>query len=99
VAWNYRIMRHVQALPGGEDETTYAIHEVYYEDDGAVDSWTAEPCGSPFGETLSEMVNDLAWISTALAKPVLDFENGKEVGAAPLLEDELLAVIGKEKSH
>lgn len=90
MSWNYRIMRHVDER-GGRVDAYYAIHEVYYREDGGVDGWTQEPCGSPFGETLDEMVKDLAWIAAGLARPVLDFDDGTELGAAPLLGDELMA--------
>lgn len=37
--WNYRIMRHCQEK--GAD--TFALHEVYYDDDGKPKSWMQEP--------------------------------------------------------
>lgn len=85
--WNYRVMRHERP-----DDVFYAIHEVYYTG-GVVDGWTEEPCGSPFGETMGEMVRDLAWIMTALAKPVLDSETGLEIEPSALLADDLQKMI------
>ena len=87
--WNYRVMRHEETRDG-ESEVFYAIHEVHYAAANKVRSWTQEPCGSPFGETLEEMTGDLAWILTALTKPVLEFSDGSEVGPAAMLADDLL---------
>lgn len=90
--WNYRVMRRVYPTSDGI-EIGYGIYEVYYDGDD-VASWTQEPCGSPHGEAMSEMVEDFAWIAAALAKPVLDHADGTEVEPAPMLADEIKAVIG-----
>jgi hypothetical protein len=63
--WNYRVMRT-------SDE--FVIREVYYRQDGSVESWTAGPA-IPSSETLE----GLAWLvdryREALDKPVIDDMN------------------------
>lgn len=90
--WNYRVMRH-ESKTADNDEIFYAIHEVYYNDAGDVSGWTQEVCGSPCGENLGEMVRDLAWIITALSKPVLDGATGKEIEPAAMLADDLAKML------
>jgi hypothetical protein len=85
--WNYRVMRH--EAKAANDEQFYAVHEVYYRDDGSVSSWSQKPCGSPCGETHEEMSRDLAWIITALTKPTLDHATGLEIEPAAMLADNL----------
>lgn len=87
--WNYRVMRHDPA-----EGPAYAIHEVYY-DGGKVDGWSENENGSPTGETLEEMVRDLAWIITALSKPVLDYATGLELEPAALLADDLTKMLAE----
>lgn len=38
--WNYRVIATEDAEFG---ELTYAIHEVYYDDDGHINGWTKSP--------------------------------------------------------
>jgi hypothetical protein len=90
--WNYRVMRHEQRI-ADNDEVFYAIHEVYYKDNDEVKGWTANATGSPCGETMQEMIRDLAWIMTALAKPVLDAATGKEIEPAAMLADDLAKML------
>ena len=96
--WNYRIMRHVEQNAANQ-EVWYAMHEVYYDTNGAVHSWTKDACGSPCGETLEEMVGDLAWIMAGLTKPVLQFEDGREVEAAAILADDLQKWLSEHRSE
>jgi len=95
--WNYRVMRAFdKPHPSvANTEAYYAIYEVFYNDDDTVKSWTEDPCGSPFGATMDEMVSDLAWIMTVLVKPVLDHATGKDVEPAKLLVDDLYAMLNK----
>jgi len=95
MGWNYRIMRHEeQAL--GVEMVSYHFHEVQYNADDSVRSWTQEPC-APMGETLEELSGDIAWFIAALAKPILDAKTGKVVEPAVKLADELLKMINDEK--
>lgn len=69
MSWNIRIMRHTK--PG----EWYALHEVYYDDDGRVISWTQEPLDIS-GESVEEIYHYIKLIGDSLSKypEVLDFE-------------------------
>ena len=69
MTWNYRVLKH------GDQE--FAIHEVYYHPDGNP-RMCSERAISPYGETLTELNNDLAHMTDALDQPVLNYEDLKE---------------------
>lgn len=71
--WNYRIMVRIDKQTG---EKIYAIHEVYYDQEGNPESCTENPV-SPMGETADELRDDLIHYNQALAKPVLRHEDLK----------------------
>jgi hypothetical protein len=63
MTWNYRVMRR---------ENTYAIYEVYYDNDGNMETFSEEPV-CPMGESLEELRQDLEHYERALAQPTLDY--------------------------
>ena len=65
--WNHRAMRTVH----DNGEVAYSIREVFYDDDGTIEGWTAEAM-DPHGETLDELRADLVRMLACLGKPVLD---------------------------
>ncbi len=67
--WNYRVTQQPVALSPGD--FMYCIREVYYDDAGAIKSWSKDPM-DPYGETLAELVSDVAHMMQALNQPVLD---------------------------
>ena len=67
--WNYRLMKISYRLPDGKREDRFAIHEVYYDDDGTPESYTENPV-APQGVDLEEFRRDFENFSkTALAEP------------------------------
>lgn len=64
--WNYRF---VKQLVG--DEVLIALHEVYYDDDGQVNGWTAEPC-TIRGDTWLEAAEAVTAAGGAISVPYLD---------------------------
>lgn len=56
-----------------DDETYYAIHEVYYADDGTVDAWSTEPADVS-GDTIEDIIADLTKMTDCTTKPVLDYQ-------------------------
>lgn len=68
--WNYRVIALEDAEFG---EVTYGIHEVYYKDDGSIDSWTKSPV--PFvADSKLGLLDVLAKASAAAAGAVLWWE-------------------------
>ncbi|RJP76671.1 MAG: hypothetical protein C4522_17600 [Desulfobacteraceae bacterium] len=75
--WNHRVIkRHDKKV----HITTFQIHEVYYDDDNKIESWTASPV-EPMGESMAELRKDLQYFVEALEKPVLEekIQNGQEI--------------------
>ncbi len=66
--WNYRVVR--KAFPSS-DTQSYEVHEVYYADDGSIESWTADPV-APQGESSAELREDIRWFLQAFRRPILD---------------------------
>ena len=69
--WNHRILRHT-CNRGNEEIEWFAIHEVYYDDEGKPDMCTLDPA-YPYGETTEELEKDMEYFSQAFKAPVLDF--------------------------
>lgn len=82
MTWNYRVMIHDDW--GGPGESGLVIHEVHYDNDGNVISWTEhsginEPAGHAVG---SESLESLGWVldkmKEALTRPILNYKDGSE---------------------
>lgn len=69
MTWNYRVIKMENGIPE-DDGHVFQFHEVYYEEDGTISSWTVEPV-SPFGESPSELATTMKMFEAALDKPVL----------------------------
>lgn len=77
MSWNYRVM--CRTYESGKE---YGIHEVYYDEDGKVASWTENPVSiTTFVEECSDTVENLTDVHVkmglALTKPVLCYETGE----------------------
>ena len=71
MSWNYRVIR--KDTGHSEEPYYYQIHEVYYDEDGEVESWSEDPI-KPGGTDLPELGGDLGYMVTALSKPALIWE-------------------------
>ena len=69
LSWNYRVLSRKDS----DDMKTFAIHEVYYDEEGTPTSCTLEAV-SPMGETLEELQADMQYYNKALENPVLDYD-------------------------
>ena len=77
--WNYRVMRHYSTFEG----TYYdKIHEVHYDEDGNVITWTEDGVDA-FGEVdeegKSEIYSVMQDMFIAITKPILEYGTGKEI--------------------
>ena len=68
MSWNYRVIEKKDGTG-----TTFAIHEVYYDEEGSPYLCTINAV-APMGETLEDLRADVKFYNTALEKPVLDYE-------------------------
>jgi len=74
MVWNHRIVKRVYHHASG-DETTYQIHEVYYDEIGSEPTnITLDPI-APLGETVEELKEELNRMLRALEHPVLNYED------------------------
>lgn len=89
--WNYRVIRKNHRKT---DSCSYHIHEVYYDDENNIESWTRSPV-EPMGETLAELRGDIHFFLKAFQKPVL-IETNRD-GKDTLTEDE--ESIEKNEDH
>lgn len=72
--WNHRVIRKENAA----GEPSFEIHEVYYDEAGAITNWMQNAV-NPFGETLAELREEVLHFLTAFRKDVLEeaLEDGK----------------------
>ena len=72
MTWNYRVVRK-EYKGFNEIEVGFAIHEVYYDDDGAPKMCTVNPT-EPYGETYQELREDMVAYLRAFLEPVLEYD-------------------------
>ena len=65
MTWNKRIIRRDHPMG-----VTFSIHEVFYDNEGEIDGWTAEPVGLD-GNDLDDLKLDFFLTANAFLKPVL----------------------------
>ena len=79
MTWNYRVLRHpVEKREDGSLTYLYSIHEVYYNEEGQVVSWTASPI-SLEAYSVRELQEDWEAIREAFTFPVLDSVTYEEI--------------------
>ena len=62
VKWNYRGMV--------DREGFHSVREVFYDDDGTIESFSANP-SPPFGESPEELIENLGMMMEGLKKPFM----------------------------
>jgi hypothetical protein len=66
-SWNHRVMKHAN----GDERPIYQVHEAFYDDDGNLKSWTAEPvCVTT--DSVPDILTVLSMMAGAVDRPVLD---------------------------
>jgi hypothetical protein len=73
--WNYRVLERADKKSG---DKTFAIHEVYYNDEDKPDGCTKNAV-APMGESLEELKDDMDHYRQALEKPILMYDSLEEV--------------------
>ena len=69
--WNNRIIHHHDPKGPGHFCDWYEIHEVFYNDNDKVESWTEDGVG-PFGNTLEELRSSYDMMVEAFDLPMLE---------------------------
>lgn len=68
MTWNYRVVKRKIGC-----EVLLEIHEVYYDSDGSIESWT-ENSIIPSGKTIEELKKDFSMQLLAFELPILDYD-------------------------
>ncbi len=69
MTWDYRVVLRTVG-----DESVYAIHEVYYDDDETITGYT-ENSVSPQGDTFEDLVKDLQLMIRGTEKSLVRWED------------------------
>lgn len=78
MSWNHRIIRHIEPRTHMDDSIYYAIHEVYYDEDGKVNGWTEEPIRI-MEESLEDLKVTLQRLTESFDNPVIDYDTGQDI--------------------
>lgn len=78
--WNYRIIRGEGYV--GHYDPYYAIHEVYYHDDGQIKMWSEDPQYLA-AESVSELREDINLILQAFDRSILTRDGDTLVECKP----------------
>lgn len=96
--WQYRVVTYNYIA----ETPHFGIHEVYYDEDGAIAAWTEEPV-RVVQESITALQHCLDKMQTALTLPVLRYPFDVEKGAGlhlihtpPMVEEFLESVEGAE---
>ena len=83
MSWNYRIVYHkaefIENIPDLTWDEYLAIHEVYYDDKGKIEFISREPDGIVGEDSLSSIKDILEKMTEALQKPIINYDNLKEI--------------------
>lgn len=101
MTWNYRLCRRVFAPPHptyDDYETRFAIHEVYYDEDGQISGYTEQPV-SFGGDSAGDVVISLQRaIINASTKSVVDLDElDKKFAKARKKDEKKQAALSKTK--
>ena len=78
--WNYRMVRRVFKPGTPEEETTFAIHEAFYDnDDHTVVAITENPVPVYSDEGAEGLKEILEMMRDALARPIIEWGSIKQV--------------------
>ena len=74
MTWNHRVVKYETCNLFGDPDVGYAIHEVFYDNNGNVQGMTSNPV-KPWGDTKDELRLELMRMLDALTKPDLDYDD------------------------
>lgn len=78
MSWNYRVCKerckgYDPEIHDPEDEFTYTIHEVYYNNDGGI-CFTSTDSMGPYGRSKEELMVDFTMMQDAFDKEIIDLD-------------------------
>lgn len=78
MSWNHRVVRRIYPNTHMDDSIVYQIHEVYYDENGAINSITSEPINI-VEESVEDLKTTLQRIIKCLDNPIIDYDTLKEI--------------------
>lgn len=75
--WNYRVIKTTYNI-NGDPQYTYAVHEVYYDENKFPDLWTKEPVAFS-GDSVEDLNLFVEYLQKALKAPVLEVTGNRLV--------------------
>jgi len=73
MTWNHRVIKYETRNLFGDPDVGYAIHEVFYNNDGEIRGMTSDAV-KPWGDTKEELREELLRMLAALDKPDIDLD-------------------------
>lgn len=73
MTWNHRVIKYKTRNLFGDPDVGYAIHEVFYNNDGEIRGMTSDAV-KPWGDTKEELREELLRMLAALDKPDIDLD-------------------------
>lgn len=73
MTWNHRVIKYETRNLFGDPDVGYAIHEVFYNNDGEICGMTSDAV-KPWGDTKEELREELLRMLAALDKPDIDLD-------------------------
>ena len=77
MTWNHRVVKYETRNLFGDPDVGYAIHEVFYNNDGEIRGMTADAV-RPWGDTKEELREELLRMLAALDRPDVDLDENDD---------------------
>jgi hypothetical protein len=77
MTWNHRVVKYETRNLFGDPDVGFAIHEVFYDNDGNVQGMTSHPVKA-WGDTKDELRLELLRMIEALEKPDIDYDDKED---------------------
>lgn len=78
MSWNHRIVRRIYPNVHMDDSILYEVHEVYYDEEGKIDSITQEPINI-MEETVDDLRKTVERLTKCLEQPIIDYDTLQEI--------------------
>jgi hypothetical protein len=78
MSWSYRVVKQVTKIPLGDMDISYAIHEVYTDENGDIVNISEKP-SYVIGDDAKGLKWQLEKMMLACDKPVIEYNTGEEL--------------------
>jgi hypothetical protein len=78
MSWSYRVVKYVTKIPLGDTDISYAIHEVYTDENEDIVNISEKP-SYVIGDDTESLKWQLERMMEACKRPVIDYNTGEEL--------------------